>query len=97
MADTLRWRYQQLTKASGPWTSSEVFEGDYRKAVQGVVGGALLGEPRAAVEEGTGRVIYAVDDKGNATALAVKLFGTIELAGGRPGETAASKKPGMKR
>jgi hypothetical protein len=74
------WRYQQDT-SEGRWTSTEVFEGDYPAAVQGVVAGHLLGQARAAIEEGTGRVVYALDAQGNATAAAVKLFNSLELAG----------------
>ena len=76
----MRWKYQQDTP-QGHWTSTEVFEGDYRAAVQGVIAGHLLGQARAAIEEGTGRVVYALDAQGNATAAAVKLFNAIELAG----------------
>ena len=77
----LKWRYQQDTPDQGRWTSSEVFEGDYRRAVQGVVAGHLLGQPRAAIEEGTGRVVYALDAQGLPTAVAVQLFSTVPMAG----------------
>lgn len=76
----MRWKFQQDTP-QGRWTSTEVFEGDYRAAVQGVIAGHLLGQSRAAIEEGTDRVIYALDAHGNATADAVKLFNSLELAG----------------
>lgn len=79
VSTNLRWRYQQYTKSGGLWTSDEVFEGDYRRAVQGVIAGALLGEPRAAIEEGTGRVIYALDERCMATAAAVRMFNTLDL------------------
>ena len=86
----IRWKYQQDTPEGGRWTSTEVFEGEYRAAVQGVIAGHLLGQPRAAIEEGTGRVVYALDALGNATAAAVKLFGSLELAGDkRPAGTPA--------
>lgn len=76
----MRWKYQQDTP-QGRWTSTEVFEGDYRAAVQGVIAGHLLGQARAAIEEETGRVVYALDANGNATAAAVKLFNALELTG----------------
>ncbi len=76
----MRWKYQQDTP-QGRWTSTEVFEGDYRAAVQGVIAGHLLGQARAAIEEGTGRVVYALDAHGNASAAAVKLFNSLGLAG----------------
>lgn len=76
----MRWKYQQDTP-QGRWTSEGVFEGDYRAAVQGVLAGHLLGHARAAIEEETGRVIYALDANGNATAAAVALFNSLELAG----------------
>ena len=76
----LKWRYQQHRKEGTVWTSEAVFTGEYRKAAQGVVAGFLIGEPRAAIEEETRRVIYAVDEKGQATAAAVTLFSTLDLA-----------------
>ena len=79
-ATDIRWRYQQITRSAGLWTSDAVSEGEYRQAVQGVVAGHLLGEPRAAVEEGTGRVVYAIDAHGRATSDAVQLFSTIKMA-----------------
>ena len=69
----LKYRYKQLTR-DGMWTSDEVFEGEYRQAVQGVIAGHLMGQARAAVEEGTGSVIYSLDAKGEGTADSVKLF-----------------------
>jgi hypothetical protein len=75
----MRWKYQQDTP-EGRWTSTEVFEGDTRAAVQGVIAGHLLGQPRAAIEEGTGRVVYALDAHGNATAAAAKLFDSVQQA-----------------
>lgn len=79
----LKWRYQQHRKDGTIWTSEAVFTGEYRSAAQGVMAGLLIGEPRAAIEEETGRVIYAVDANGAATAAAVKLFSTVALAGAR--------------
>jgi len=79
----LKWHYQQHRKDGTVWTSEAVFTGEYRNAAQGVVAGFLVGEPRAAIEDETGRVIYAVDAKGAATADAVKLFSTVEMAGAR--------------
>ncbi len=79
----LKWRYQQHRKDGTQWTSETVFQGEYRQATQGVLAGFLIGEPRAAIEEETGRVVYAVDAKGAATADAVKLFSTVALAGAR--------------
>ena len=78
---SISWRYQQDTPDQGRWTSTEVFTGRYRDAVQGVIAGHLMGQPRAAIEEGTGRVVYALDAKGLATAAAVKLFNALQLAG----------------
>jgi hypothetical protein len=54
-----------------------------KHAVQDVAGGwsSTEGQPRAAIEEGSGRVIYSVDANGQATAESVKLFSTVELAG----------------
>lgn len=77
---TLHWRYQEILKDGSKWTSDEVFKGEYRHAVQGVVGGHTSGQHRAAVEEGTGRVVYALDARGAATAAAVTAFSTIALA-----------------
>lgn len=75
----LRYRYMQVTR-EGMWTSDEVFEGEYRQAVQGVIAGHLMGQPRAAVEEGTGAVIYSLDAKGEGTAASVKLFSPSAVA-----------------
>lgn len=72
----LTWRYQQFTPR-GKWTSEYTFDGEYRHACQGVIAGFLQEQPRAAIEEGTGRVIYALDEKGRPTAAAVALFDTI--------------------
>lgn len=78
----LNYRLQQHTP-EGLWTSEAVYQGEYREAVRAVLAGHLKGQPRAAVEEGTGRVVYALDARGDATAAAVKLFNTVVADGAR--------------
>ena len=59
-----KWRYVQRLPDGTVWTSDQVFEGEQVRAVQGVIAGFLIGQPRAAIEEGTGRRMYALDGKG---------------------------------
>lgn len=82
MSTKIKYRLHQQLKDGTTWTSCEAYEREYRHAVQDVLVGFIPGEPRAAIEEGTGRVVYALDATGQPTAAAVKLFSTIELAGG---------------
>jgi hypothetical protein len=42
--------------------------------VHEVIAGHVLGQARAAVEESTGRVIYAVDARGACTPASIELF-----------------------
>lgn len=93
MSSTIKFRIQQLLPGGEKWTSDAVFEGEYRAAVQNVIAGFLGGQPRAAIEEGTGRVVYALDAKGQATAAAVALFNTIELADDMAKSSARKAKP----
>jgi len=62
----LRYRFKQLTR-NGMWTSDSIFEGHYDAVVREVIA-------RAAVEESTGRVIYAVDALGACTPASIALF-----------------------
>lgn len=61
----IRYLLVQDTRDQGTWTSSEVFEGTAHDAVRAVRAGFLAGEPRRAVRESDGSVIYALDAKGN--------------------------------
>jgi len=69
----LRYRFKQLTR-SGMWTSDSIFEGHFDAVVHEVIAGHVLGQARAAVEESTGRVIYAVDARGACTPASIELF-----------------------
>jgi hypothetical protein len=63
----VKFRFQQLTKR-GLWTSPGVFEDDLEGIVKSVVDGHVHGQPRAAVECETGRVIFALDAYGQEAA-----------------------------
>ena len=52
-----------------------MFEGDYSDIVAQVVQGHVLGQPRAAMEHGSDRVIFALDADGQATPASAGLFG----------------------
>jgi hypothetical protein len=96
MTDPISYRLQQILPDGTLWTSSESYERDTRHAAQSVLAGFLCGQPRAAVEEGTGRVIFAVDAKGRATTEAVQLFGTVEkvaVQAAAPVATARARRP----
>jgi hypothetical protein len=67
---SIKWRYHQILPTGRDGTANRWVSPD----VQGVMAGHLGGQPRAAVEEGTGLVVYALDAKGQATAAAVALF-----------------------
>lgn len=69
----LKYRFKQLTR-NGMWTSDSVFEGPYDAVVHEVIAGHVVGQARAAVEEATGRVIYAVDARGACTQASIALF-----------------------
>ena len=76
-----QYRLHQVTP-EGMFRSSESYKGTMTHAIQAVVGGwDSEHQPRAAIEEGPGPVIYSVDKDGQATAASVKLFSTVELAG----------------
>jgi len=70
----VKFRFQQITR-QGLWTSECVFEGDYADIVAQVVQGHVRGQPRAAIEHGSDRVIFALDADGRATLAAAGLFG----------------------
>ena len=69
----MKFRFQQITRR-GLWTSQGVFEGDHGDIVRSVDVGHIIGEPRAAIEEHTGLVIYALDAQGRQTSAAVAIF-----------------------
>ena len=86
LTDTrLRYRFKQLTR-HGMWTSDSVFEGSHDDVVREVLDGHVMGQARAAVDEASGRVIYAVDARGFCNATAIALF---EGAGTRIGGSTA--------
>ena len=70
----MKFKFQQITR-QGLWTSECVFEGDYADIVAQVVQGHVLGQPRAAIEHGSDRVIFALDADGQATPASAALFG----------------------
>jgi hypothetical protein len=69
----MQFRFQQITR-QGLWTSESVFEGDYAEIVAQVIAGHVLGQPRAAIERGSERVIFALDASGQATPASRGLF-----------------------
>jgi len=68
-----KFRFQQITPR-GLWTSPGVFEAEYDEIVEMVHGAHAPGQPRAAVEADSARVIYALDAQGNPTDAAAQLF-----------------------
>ena len=69
----MKFRFQQITRR-GLWTSQGVFEGDSGDIARSVDVGHVFGEPRAAIEEHTGLVIYALDAQGRHTPAAAAMF-----------------------
>jgi hypothetical protein len=78
----LKWRYWQHSKKGLVWTSSGVHKGGHDLAVIGLKAGWLADEPRAAIEEGSGRVLYAVNASGRETPDAAELFNPVAQAHG---------------
>jgi len=70
----VKFRFQQFTK-HGLWTSPGAFEDDFDGIVRSVVSGHVFGQPRAAIECGTGRVIVSLDAYGHETPESAILFG----------------------
>jgi hypothetical protein len=70
----VKFRFQQLTKR-GLWTSPGVFEDDLDGIVKSVGDGHVVGQPRAAVECDTGRVIFALDAYGQECVESAAIFG----------------------
>ena len=79
----MKFRFAQVTPR-GLWISPGVFQGGYSDIVVMVTNGHVLGQPRAAVEEGTGRVIFSLDRNGQSTPASATLF-----EGSSAGATAA--------
>ncbi len=72
------YRLHQVT-GSGMFRSSESYTGSMTKAIQDVIGGwHSERQPRAAIEEGTGRVLYSVDATGEQTEASANLFCVAE-------------------
>ena len=69
----MKFRFQQRPPR-GLWTSLDVFEADYPAIVRMVREGHVLEQPRAAVEVGSGRVLFALDARGRASPAAARLF-----------------------
>lgn len=95
MSAPLRWRYRQILPDGSLWTSEAVFDGELRHAAQGVIAGSLFGQPRAAIEERSGRVLFALDRYGLNTEQASALFrpSANELHADPGGETVSSRSP----
>jgi hypothetical protein len=68
------FRIHQLLRDGRMWRSSVTQTGDLSAARLEVMVGHCRGQPRAAVEEGTGVVIFAVDGDCRGTMEAVALF-----------------------
>ena len=75
----MKFRFQQITR-KGLWTSQGVFEGDHDDIVRSVDMGHVIGEPRAAIEEHSGLVIYALDAQGRNTPAAAAMFTRVVKA-----------------
>ena len=75
----MKFRFQQLTR-KGMWTSPGVFEGEYDEIVASVHEGHVVGQPRAAVEVDSARIIYSVDAHGRSTAASTAIFETVARA-----------------
>ena len=75
----MKFRFRQLTR-KGMWTSPGVFEGEYDEIVASVREGHIVGQPRAAVEVESGRVIYSVDAQGRSTQASAALFESVVRA-----------------
>lgn len=62
-----RYRLHQVLPGGELWRSIEAHEGTERDAVQAVRGGFLYGQPRAALDEDTGALIFGLDGAGKET------------------------------
>ena len=62
----VKFRFHQITP-KGLWISPGVFEDDHDAIVAMVMQGHVVGQPRAAVEEDSGRIIFSIDASGDAT------------------------------
>lgn len=69
----MKFRFAQMTPR-GLWISPGVFQGGYDDIVVMVTHGHVLGQPRAAVEEGSGRVIFSLDGNGVSTPASATIF-----------------------
>ncbi|CAN5913703.1 hypothetical protein BH11PSE8_BH11PSE8_15040 [soil metagenome] len=69
----MKFRFAQITPR-GLWISPGVFQGSHDDIVAMVTHGHVLGQPRAAVEEGSGRVIFSLDSHGHTTPASAAMF-----------------------